>query len=80
MSVPALLDGGLSFKNAEDATQNLEVVECRQIIHIETTKGLYQREGLIQEEKATAGRHIVDKPFLFGKFIMFACHYLPNSL
>lgn len=44
------------------------MAECRQAVHLETSKGTYQKQGLLFDAFSQENmRCIIDKPFLFGK-------------
>lgn len=60
---------GLMLTNEEDASKRLEIFECRQVVHIETSKGLPIKEGFVLDPPTApkADRHVIGKPFLFGK-------------
>lgn len=57
---------GLALKGGSD-DQSLYVSNCKQVVHIETCKGLPPKESLLPNPPDTNHRCVIDKPFLFGK-------------
>lgn len=57
---------GYTFQKDGDTANKLSLSECKQVYMIETSKGLPQKEGLINSATdPNPGRCIIDKPFLF---------------
>jgi hypothetical protein len=70
---------GYTFQKDGDTANKLSLSECKQVYMIETSKGLPQKEGLINSATdPNPGRCIIDKPFLFGKHFMLIMS--PNHL
>ena len=63
---------GLALKGSSEE-QNLYVSDCKQVVHIETCKGLPPKESLMNNptESSSSNRCVIDKPFLFGKITIF---------
>jgi hypothetical protein len=59
---------GLTLKGQTDE-QTLHISNCKQVVHIETAKGLPPKESLLPNPKDSTHRCVIDKPFLFGKYI-----------
>ena len=57
---------GLVLKGASE-DQTLYVSDCKQVVHIETCKGLPPKESLLPNPPDSKHRCVIDKPFLFGK-------------
>ncbi len=60
---------GLTLKGISD-DKTLHVSEVKQVVHIETSKGMPQKESLQQNTANSPNKVIIEKPFLFGKQIL----------
>ena len=61
---------GLVLKGTSE-DQTLHVSDCKQVVHIETSKGLPPKESLLPNPPDSKHRCVIDKPFLFGKPTVF---------